>query len=125
MSSFDEDSSYVIKRGYLLIINNVHFKLRAGPRNGTIAEGEAVQAMFKSFGFDVRTEYNLTARDIKEILRQTASNPDMGKYLMSFGFFSTVLHSFSIRSAEMLYIEYIITGKKYMIKCLLLFFHHR
>ena len=80
VDSLEEEHHFVIKKGYLLIINNVRFRGMFFPRNGTKAEGENMQEFFKSFGFDVDIEYQCTAEGIRNLLTEKTSSHLLGMY---------------------------------------------
>jgi len=80
MDSIDEESNFVIKRGHLLIINNIWFEGMFGARNGSKAESDKMKALFESFGFDVDVECNCSTDKIRNLLRRKANNYQMKEY---------------------------------------------
>ena len=80
MESIDEDSNFVVKRGNLLIINNIWFEGMFGARNGSKAESDKMKALFESFGFDVEVECNCSTDEIRNLIRRKACNSQMSMY---------------------------------------------
>jgi len=70
--SIDED--FVIKKGYLLIINNIWFEGCFHVRSGSKAESDKMKKLFESFGFDVEVEYNQSALDTKKLLKKKTAD---------------------------------------------------
>ena len=76
--SIDED--FVIKKGYLLIINNIWFEGCFHVRSGSKAESDKMKKLFESFGFDVEVEYNQSALDTKNLLKKKTADCFSSKY---------------------------------------------
>ena len=79
--SIDEEFHFVIKKGYLLIINNVWFAGFLNVRSGSSAESDKMKKLFESFGFDVEVEYNKSALETKNLLKKKTDDCFSSTYL--------------------------------------------
>ncbi|KFO04079.1 Caspase-10, partial [Balearica regulorum gibbericeps] len=66
MTSYKMDGPH---RGFCLVINNVNFERSLQERKGSCKDAEELRRVFTWLGLDVRTYTDLTAQEIKELMR--------------------------------------------------------
>ncbi len=78
------DLAYRVKRGYMVIFNNVWFSNNAPTRNGAGEEGNDMKELFERLGFTVEKRVNQTKNEMVDFLKVLSQEDSLSKFQLIF-----------------------------------------